>query len=442
MELVSDLHLHSKYSRAVSQQMVLPTMAQWAAIKGIDLLGTGDFTHPLWFREIKELLEEEDGIFKLKGESPPKVRFLLSTEISSIYSQNGRTRKIHNVIIAPSLAVVEKINRALAGRGCNLISDGRPIIGLSAKDLLSLVMAVDENCLVVPAHIWTPHFSLFGSESGFDALEECFGNLSSRIYAIETGLSSDPAMNWQIPELDSRQILSFSDAHSPENLGREMTVFEMPDTKTLKYEDIRRAIVGKWEVGDGASHLPPRISYTIEFYPEEGKYHYTGHRNCRISQSPEETEKLGTTCPICGKPLTVGVMHRVRQLAQKILEPESRNDEFGVRWFSYGQRPIYSTLVPLREILAEVEGVGKVSRKVVSSYQNLVEKLGSELAALLKTPVEKITEIGGEKLAEAIAKVRKGDICVRPGFDGEYGIVKIWGETNGNEEKKEQMSLF
>jgi uncharacterized protein (TIGR00375 family) len=396
--------------------MVLPVMAQWAAVKGINLLGTGDFTHPLWFREIKELLEEENGVFKLKGGEGRGVRFLLTAEISSIYRQGDRTRKIHNLIIASSLTSAERINQELARKGFNLMADGRPIIGLSAKDLLALVMAVDENNLLIPAHIWTPHFSLFGSESGFDALEDCFGNLSDQVRAIETGLSSDPAMNWRIPDLVKRQIVSFSDAHSPENLGRELTILEV---EKLSYKNIRSALIG--DNGRG-------ILSTIEFYPEEGKYHFTGHRVCGVSQSPRETAKRGTTCPVCGKPLTVGVMHRVEELAKISLEPETRIDEFGVRWLTTRGRPAYTTLVPLREILAETEKVGKASQKVVNAYQQLVEKLGSELAILLKTPVERIVEIGGEELADAIGKVRSGNIFIKPGFDGEYGLVKIWDE--------------
>ena len=237
MQLVADLHLHSKYSRAVSPQMVGPEMVKWAKLKGIDLLGTGDFTHPLWFSELKQYLEENEGVLQIKKEGFEgcggfgDIKFLLTTEISSIYSQGGRTRKIHNLIIAPSFAAADKINVELKKRGCNLISDGRPIVGLSAKQVAELVFSVDKNCLLIPCHIWTPHFSLFGSVSGFDSVEECFGDLSKYIYAGETGLSSDPEMNWQVADLDNRSIVSFSDAHSPAKLGREATVLEVPDIK-------------------------------------------------------------------------------------------------------------------------------------------------------------------------------------------------------------------
>ncbi len=432
MQAVADLHLHSKYSRAVSQEMIIPKMTEWAKIKGINLLGTGDFTHPLWIRELKENLEEEEGVLRLKSEEAG-VRFLLTTEISSIYSQGGKTRKIHNILIAPSFASVEKITQALLKRGCNLKSDGRPIIGLSAKDLLQLVMEADENCLVIPAHAWTPHFSLFGSESGFDSMEECFGDLAKYVYAVETGLSSDPGMNWQVPDLDGRRLVSFSDAHSPANLGRELTVFEI---EKLSFEKIRKVIAGSEE----------KIAYTVEFYPEEGKYHFTGHRNCAVRQSPEESAKKGTTCPVCGKGLTVGVTERVRKLSKGIASATSTtSDEYGVRWIGTEGRPPYVTLVPLREIIAETKGTGKLTRGVEEEYQSLVNKLGSEFSILLKTKIEEIVKAAGEKLAEGVIRVRSGEIRINPGFDGEYGTVRIWpqaGPMDIGPSQREQMGLF
>ncbi len=317
MEIVTDLHLHSKYSRAVSPQMTLLEMAKWAGIKGIDLLGTGDFTHPLWLSEIKEKLDEEAGILKLKDKGNQKekkdkreTKFLLTTEISSIYSQGGKTRKIHNLIIAPSVSVVEKINAELKKRGCNLSSDGRPIVGLSAKSVAEIVLTADDDCLIIPAHIWTPWFSMFGANSGFDSIEECFGEFSKYIYAVETGLSSDPEMNWRIADLAERSIVSFSDAHSGSKLGREATVLEVGE---LNYERVIGVIRGRREnKGD------EKIKYTIEFYPEEGKYHWTGHRNCKVIFSPEDTSKKGTTCPVCGKRLTPGVMERVCELGARV----------------------------------------------------------------------------------------------------------------------------
>ncbi|TSC53856.1 MAG: UvrD/REP helicase, partial [Microgenomates group bacterium LiPW_16] len=321
MRIIADLHLHSKYSRAVSQEMVLPQIATWAQKKGIGLVGTGDWTHPLWLREIKANLEEvAPGLYALKGESlrsgiknftPPRDSrgisplFILATEISSIYSQGGRLRRIHSLILAPSIEIVEKINKALVGRGANLMSDGRPVTGIPAQELVKLILSVDENSLIIPAHIWTPWFSLYGSESGFDSIDECFGEQAKFIYAIETGLSSDPAMNWRIAELDKRNIVSFSDAHSGPKLGREATVFEISDELgVMSYETIRKALTPNPKP---ITHNQARIAFTIEFHPEEGKYHYTGHRDCGVRQSPEETKRLGEICPVCGKHLTIGV---------------------------------------------------------------------------------------------------------------------------------------
>ena len=313
MEYVADLHLHSKYSRAVSKDMVLPTMAFWARKKGINILSTGDWTHPLWFREIKQQLEEKgQGLFKLKEEDSKlekEVLFLLSVEIASIYSQGGRVHRIHNLVFSPSFETSEKINRELVKRGANLTSDGRPMLGLSSIQLLEVVKSIDSNALLIPCHAWTPWFSLYGSNSGFDSIEEAFGEHASDIVAIETGLSSDPYMNWQIKELENRTILSFSDAHSPMKMGREATVFVPKDSDSkITYNDIVAAIKKEKDAKF-------KIGYTIEFYPEEGKYHYNGHRNCQVVQTPKETKEKGTICPSCKRPLTVGVMHRVEELA-------------------------------------------------------------------------------------------------------------------------------
>jgi len=420
MEIIADLHLHSKYSRAVSQNMVVPQISLWASKKGIDLVGTADFTHPLWFRELKEnLREKEEGIFSLKDNSSSTL-FLLSTEISSIYTQEGQSHRIHNLILAPDFKTVEEINNKLRSRGVNLMSDGRPISGLSSPQLCEIIFSIDENCLIIPAHAWTPWYSLYGSNSGFDSIRECFGEFTDQIYAVETGLSSNPAMNWRIAELDKRSIVSFSDAHSPQKLGREATVFEVEDIKKLKYEDIRQAIINH------------QIAYTIEFYPEEGKYHWTGHRLCQIKQSPEETAKLGAICPVCGRKLTIGVMQRVEELASRSAEEVVKAD-----------RPPYFMIVPLLEIIAEVMENTVSSQTVINRYEQMVEKFGSEFDVLLKTPIELISQIFGEKTAEAINKVRQGQIFVDPGYDGVFGTVKIWPDAEGQkEEKKEQMSLF
>lgn len=355
MKVVADLHFHSKYSRAVSPQMVLPEIAKWAKLKGIDLVTTADFTHPLWFRELRAgLVEAGEGVYRLGkvgdlGEIREGPLFLLTTEIASIFNQGGKLRRIHTLVFAPDFPTAEKINSELAKRGVKLFADGRPMTGLSVKELAELALSVSPDCLVVPAHLWTPWFGTLGDLGGFNSLEEAYGDLAKNIYAIETGHSSSPAMNWRVSELDSRAILSFSDGHSLSKMGREAMVFEIEDIKKLRYEDIKRAIVGKWEVGSGkcdtevgktdilkkgdvsansrnqnfslqnqeplTSHFSPHISYTIEFYPEEGKYHYTGHQKCQVRQSPQQTKKLGETCPVCGKHLTVGVMQRVEELA-------------------------------------------------------------------------------------------------------------------------------
>jgi len=445
MKLIADLHLHSKYSRAVSPQMILPEIGIWAKTKGIDLIATGDFTHPLWSREIKANFEEAgEGLYRVKGQDSPL--FILNTEVSSIYSQGGRLRRIHNLIFAPNIGEMEKINLELGKRG-KLASDGRPILGMSAHDVAALVLQTSPDAMVIPAHIWTPWFSLFGSESGFDSINECFGDMAKYIYAVETGLSSDPVMNWRIGDLDSRSIISNSDAHSGAKLGREATVFEIENINNLSYDDIKKALMQ-----DKTGRI--RISHTIEFYPEEGKYHFTGHRNCHVKQTPEETREKGTICPVCGKGLTVGVMHRVEQLATRELKTEDltlKTDEFGVKWIGYKERPPYAMLVPLLEILAESFGTTSFSQKALIEYKNLTDNLGGEFKVLLESKPEDIEKLAGGKISEGIQKVRSGNIVVDPGYDGEFGIVKIWGGkessfapsvVEGASEDREQLELF
>ena len=332
MKFVVDLHLHSKYSRAVSQAMTLPNMAHWAKLKGISVLATGDFTHPFWFDQLsKELEEAGNGLYRLKptidnlhltsdkSNVPAKpgqmsnVYFLLSCEIASIYSQGGKSRRIHTLFFFPSLSSVEKFNNELRKRGANLRSDGRPIVGMSSRDLAQIALSCDDKALVIPAHIWTPWFSLYGSFSGFDSIEECFGDMAKYIYGIETGLSSDPGMNWMIGDLDNRSILSFSDAHSLEKMGREATVIEADE---ISYSSIYDAIRNGSKGTNGTK--VSKIAFTIEFYPEEGKYHYSGHRDCNFSLNPQETKEKGKVCPVCGRPLTIGVLHRVEELKTKI----------------------------------------------------------------------------------------------------------------------------
>lgn len=438
MEFVADLHLHSKYSRAVSRDMNLQTMAVWAQKKGLNILSTADWTHPLWLREIKqELKEETKGLFTLKSAQKSafekQVLFLLSVEVSSIYSQGGKVRRIHNLIFSPSIEVCEKINSELIKRGCNLSSDGRPIIGLSSQALAELVFSIDEKAMIIPCHAWTPWFSLYGSNSGFDSIEECFGKFADSIYAIETGLSSDPFMNWQIEELSTHSILSFSDAHSPAKMGREATVFTpkngVQSTKykvqSITYQDITDAIKQ-----DKKAKL--KIDYTIEFYPEEGKYHFTGHRNCNFVQTPQQTRQNGTICPKCNRPLTVGVMHRVEDLAKKEFETENfKLNKNNIKWVIDPKKihPPFVRLVPLNEIIAEALSSTVASMRVKDLYDKLCFTFGSELNVLLRAESADIQNQVDEKVAQAIERVRKGEIELTPGFDGQYGVVKIWKDV-------------
>lgn len=455
MQIIADLQLHSKYSRAVSQRMDLAEIARWSAKKGIDLVATGDWTHPLWIREIKSNLKEvNQGIFSLKDPSASSGRvskenqtlFLLSTEISSIYSQGGKLRRVHNLIFSPSIETCDKISKELQRRGANLMADGRPIVGISSVNLLKMVLEIDEDALFIPAHIWTPWFSLFGSKSGFDSIEECFGDLSGYIYAIETGLSSDPVMNWQIKELDTRSILSFSDAHSGPKLGREATVFisNIKDQKSkieFTYQDISNAIkqnpTGKLKIG-----------YTIEFFPEEGKYHWSGHRNCNIRFSPSEVKDKGTICPVCKQPLTIGVENRVIDLSHKTLSPEEilfvKNNS-GVTFVSDKEkkrRPFVS-LVPLLEILTELHNHSPT--KAIRDYENITTNFASEFDILLKKSSDEIRRQGGNRLMEGIKTVRERKVFVDPGYDGVFGMVKIFknnGETSKEKKQENQPSLF
>ncbi|MGI5828321.1 MAG: endonuclease Q family protein [Patescibacteria group bacterium] len=433
MKVVADLHLHSKYSRAVSSKMTLPIMAEYAQIKGINLLSTGDFTHPEWVKELDSCLEEvASGMYKI-GNTAENVRYILGTEISCIFTQGGKGRRIHLLVFAPNLKTVHKINLALKKKGCNLNSDGRPIIGLSAIELCETLFSISEEIVVIPAHIWTPWFGLLGSKSGFDSLRESCDKYAEKIYAVETGLSSDPAMNWKIAELNKRSIVSFSDAHSPEKLGRELTVFESSQSTELTYQSFAGALkgTGKW-----------RIVYTIEFYPEEGKYHVDGHRLCGVWQLPHETRQKGKTCHVCGKPLTLGVLGRVEELAQgKKIIVEKKKDNNGVMFYHYSSRPPYAMLVPLQEIVAEALQKGVKTKAVTKLYDVLVKRFGSELEVLMEVKTKDLMEYD-TKLAEAVKKVRSGDIFVQPGYDGVFGTVKIWSDGSKEVSSKEQMYLF
>lgn len=415
MKFIADLQLHSKHSRATSPQMVIENLAHWGRLKGIRVLGTGDFTHPLWIRELKEKLEPaEPGLFIFKNDvAKDPTRFMLTAETSHIYSKGGKTRRVHLLIFAPSFEAVEKINTQLSWVG-NLASDGRPIIGMDSKELLKIVMNADPNCMVIPAHAWTPWFSIFGSMSGFDSLEECFDELTPYIYAIETGLSSDPAMNWRLSQLDKVAIISNSDAHSMQRLGREANVF---DTE-LSYQGIVDAIKTK---------NPEKFLYTIEFFPEEGKYHYDGHRLCGVRFSPKETKAHGGKCPKCGRNVTVGVLARVEELADR---PEGYKLE--------GAIP-FKSLVPLDEIIANSFGVESKTKRVQEEYFRLTEQFGGELALLLEGD---LSLLGDQRLAEGIRRVREGQVTCEPGYDNEYGKIKIFQEGEKLEVLTPQKSLF
>ncbi len=415
MRYIADFHIHSKYSRAVSPQLVIEKLHEWAGYKGIDVMGTGDFTHPLWFREIEEKLEPaEEGLYQLKSQFRPTssdnrrvlppVRYILTSEVATIFRSHGKVRRIHNILIAPSLVAVRQINKQLANIG-NLQADGRPILGLSSKDLLRIVLDADPEAMLIPAHAWTPWFGLLGSKSGFDSLEECFEELTPEIFAIETGLSSDPEMNWRLSKLDRISLISCSDAHSLPNLGREATVFELPE---LSYRALKAALQTK---------DPTRLLGTIEFYPEEGMYHLDGHAEHKVALTPRETKQAKYRCPVCQGPVTVGVQHRVDDLADR---------QLGVGPL---QMPASWHIVPLREIIAAAFGAGKTSKKVEAEYWKLIYGLGNEFHLLLDVPLQTIATIAQTRVTEGIRRVRSGELSITPGYDGVYGIVKVFSES-------------
>jgi DNA helicase-2/ATP-dependent DNA helicase PcrA len=415
MKFIADFHIHSKYSRATSRNMDLENLDKWAQIKGINVLGTGDFTHPEWFGNIKKsLVPAEPGLFQLKS-SGSQTRFILTTEISCVYSKKGRVRKIHILVFAPDFETVEKINAQLGWIG-NLKSDGRPILGLDSKELAKIVLNASEKCLIVPAHAWTPWFGIFGSKSGFNSLEECFEDYSKYIYSVETGLSSDPAMNWRLSALDRITLISCSDAHSPQKIGREASVFDTD----LSYPAITEAIKSK---------NPQKFLYTIEFFPEEGKYHYDGHRNCEIRLKPEETKKYNGICPVCGRPLTVGVLNRIEELADR---PEGFKPERVIP---------FKSLVPLEEIIADVLGQGPGTKEVEKEYQSLTDEFGSEFNVLLEASKEDLSKITLPEIAEGIIRVREGKVIKEPGYDGVFGKIRIFSKGEKKEVSK-QKTLF
>lgn len=418
MRIIADLHIHSKYSRATSKEMEVEALAKWAKLKGIDLLATADFTHPAYFAELKQKLEPEgNGLFVLK-KNKEDVHFILSTELNNIYHQDGRLRKIHNIIFAPSFEIVEKINRKLSPLG-NLHSDGRPTFTFPAKDLVKMILNISDECLVVPAHAWTPWFSIFGANSGFDSIEECFGEYSKYIFALETGLSSDPRMNWRLSKLDNITLISNSDAHSPSKLGREANIFDCE----LSYDEIMGAIKNK----DKKKFLS-----TIEFFPEEGKYHFDGHRNCGVLSSPSETKKNKGLCPVCHRRLTVGVLNRVEKLADR---PKGFVPDNGIP---------YKNLIPLLEIIAEALGQGTETKGVENEYKKMLQTFGNEFRILLDLPSEELSKKAPPRIAEGIKRVREGNLKIVPGYDGIYGKISIFEEEEVKEKAsgEEQIELF
>ncbi len=424
MRYLADLHIHSLFSRATSKASHLRGLAAWAAVKGIDVVATGDFTHPAWFAHLhEELLPAEEGLFRLRpdarfdyaallpeglrpGRHPEETRFLLSAEISCIYKRGGQVRKVHNLLYAPDMEAVRRINTALGNLG-NISADGRPILGLDSRDLLEIVLERAPEAFLVPAHIWTPWFSLFGSRSGFDRLEDCFADLSGHIFALETGLSSDPAMNRMISALDGYTLISNSDCHSPAKLGREANLFETG----RDFFSLRAALRAPRDAAG-----KQRFLATIEFFPEEGKYHNDGHRKCGVCLEPGQSRELGGLCPVCGKGLTVGVLHRVLELADRS-EP----------LFPAGSPAVHS-LVPLAEIVAELLGVGVNSRRVMEGYVRLITLFSSEFQLLLDVPLEELRHRGLPLLAEAIGRVRNNEVIRQPGYDGEFGVIRVFSD--------------
>ena len=432
MQQIADFHIHSRYSRACSRDLTLKNIDKTCRIKGVDIIGTGDFTFPDWFSSIKNDLEDiggskkQAGLYRLKNAPDKKIKFILTTELALIYKKNdpvkrdgaSKCRRIHMVLHAPNIEAVEELNKYL-DKNYNIRSDGRPILGMSIETLCKICFAINPKFLIYPAHIWTPWFAIFGSKSGFDSWEEAFGEYADKIFAYETGLSSDPEMNWRVSELDKFTVLSNSDAHSLPNLAREANVFNL---EKIDYDEIYDVIKNK-KTKNNKSY----IDYTIEFYPEEGMYHYDGHRNCGVCFTPEETKKYKGICPKCKKPVVVGVDYRVGELADR------------AKGFKLKGAPGFKKLVGLEKIIAEVLGIkNRKAKKVQIEYNNMINSLGAELKILIDEPLENIKKYALPQVAEGIKRARAGKLIIEPGFDGQYGVVKIFSE----EEKSKQGKLF
>ncbi|MGB9750294.1 MAG: endonuclease Q family protein [Caldisericia bacterium] len=407
MRVIGDLHIHSKYSRATSRDMEIPAISKWAKIKGINLVGTGDFTHPDWLREVKSYLREyEEGIYEYDG-----VYFILSAEVNLIFSFRGKSRKVHINLLSKSIEDVEKLNKAFS-EYTDLSIDGRPILPFNCIEFTKLTKDITPETFIYPAHAWTPWFGIFGSVTGFDSLEEAFGDEIKYIHAIETGLSSDPPMNWLVSKLDNFTLLSNSDAHSPGNLGREANVFNI----NLNYDELIDSIIKKDK---------KRFLFTIEFFPEEGKYHFDGHRNCGISMSPEESIKIKNICPKCHKPMTLGVLHRVYELKDR--EKIDKNNFIP-----------YKSVIPLMEIIAQALGKNENSKVVQDEYSKIIGKFENEFNVLIFLPINEMAGKIDDRILKLIINMREGKVITKPGFDGEFGKIEVVFEK----EEEKPPSLF
>lgn len=419
MPYVADLHTHSRFAGACSPQLTIENLAKWAQYKGIDLLGTGDCLFPEWLSEMRKLLQPlPSGFYQYGG-----VKFVVSTEVACVYTENGKGRRIHILLYLPSINSAEKIAQEMKKMGLNIAYEGRPIIKLSVKELCKLVFEVEPKAIIIPAHIWTPWYGMYGSKSGYDFFGECFGEYANRIYAVETGLSSEPSMNWRIPELDNKTIVSFSDLHSLPRLGREVTLFD----GEFSYDGLVDALRNEKIIG------------TIEFFPEEGKYHYSGHRNCGVVYDEKQSVEFGVICPKCGKELTEGVVPRIEELATRTVEDLKLKVENGIiKSEAFPNRPGYRKLVQLEEIIAESLGKEVKTKAVQEKYEQMVTAIDSELKILTKTPIDLISMVAGERIAQGIKKVRNGEIHIEPGYDSTYGKVTIWEDEN----EKDQIPLL
>lgn len=429
MRIIADMHNHSRFSRACSPQLTLPNLEKWARIKGVNLLTTADFTHPVWIKECEEQLQ---GIgngfyalkkkFSLEPEKKEKVFFVYTTELAFIYKKGGKVRRVHEIVLAPSLETVKKLNKKLEKKGINLKSDGRPILGMSDRDFLELIKTIDERLELIPAHIWTPWFSLFGSKSGFDSVEDCFGDMSKYIFALETGLSSDPPMNWRIPQLDPYILVSNSDSHSLKNIGREANVFDIEEND-LSFDELMRILKEK---------DAKRFLYTIEFFPEEGRYHYDGHRECNIVMEPKKTIRHKGICPKCRKSLTVGVDYRVEELADR---------ELG---YIPDDKPSYKKLIELDKIIAQSTGVkGRQTKTVMDIYWRMIRQFGSELHILLDVSLDDLKkERVDPRVVEGIRRLRENKFHIKPGYDGVYGEIQIFSAQEIQKFSPQQKSFF